>query len=142
MAGDDTLGGGSGNDTMNGDAGSDNLTGGNGKDTMDGGAGIDVLDGGNGNDTMNGGVGNDVLTGGNGPDLFVFNAGFGDDVITDFSNNDRVQFDDELFPSPEAVLMASQQVGEDTVITAGTNTVTLVGVQLSSLQAADFSILA
>ena len=30
--------------------------------------------------------------------------------------------------SPEAVLMASEQVGEDTVITAGTNTVTLLGV--------------
>ena len=56
-------------------------------------------------------------------------------------NNDHIQFDDELFESPEAVLMASEQVGEDTVITAGTNTVTLLGVQLSSLQADDFSIL-
>ena len=78
---------------------------------------------------MNGGAGDDVLTGGNGPDLFVFNAGFGDDVITDFKNNDHIQFDDELFPSPEEVLMASEQVGEDTVITLEDNTITLLGVQ-------------
>jgi hypothetical protein len=52
------------------------------------------------------------------------------------------RFDDELFESPEAVLDASEQVGEDTVITAGMNTVTLLGVQASSLQADDFLILA
>ena len=140
--GDDMLTGGNGNDMLFGSVGIDTLMGGNGEDSLDGGAGNDDLDGGNGKDTVNGGTGDDDLTGGNGPDLFVFNAGFGDDVITDFKNNDHIQFDDELFESPEAVLMASEQVGEDTVITAGTNTVTLLGVQLSSLQADDFSILA
>ena len=140
--GDDALMGGNGEDSLDGGAGDDTLTGGNGNDTVNGGAGDDTLTGGNGNDTMNGGAGDDTLTGGNGPDLFVFNAGFGDDVITDFKNNDHIQFDDELFESPEAVLMASEQVGEDTVITAGTNTVTLLGVQASSLQEDDFLILA
>ena len=118
------------------------LEGGNGADVLIGGGGNDDLDGGNGKDTVNGGTGDDVLTGGNGPDLFVFNAGFGDDVITDFKNNDRIQFEDGLFQNPELVLMASEQVGDDTIITVGTNTVTLLGVQLSSLQADDFSILA
>jgi serralysin len=140
-AGDDALDGGNGDDSLAGGAGDDELNGGNGGDSLAGGAGDDALDGGNGRDTVNGGTGDDVLTGGNGPDQFVFNAGFGDDVITDFKDNDRIQFDDELFESPEAVLMASEQVGENTVITAGTNTVTLLGVQLSSLQANDFSIL-
>jgi serralysin len=145
LTGNDTLNGGNGNDVLDGGGGNDKLTGGNGQDMLFGSVGNDDLDGGNGKDIVNGGPGDDLLTGGNGPDLFVFNAGFagfGDDVITDFSNNDHIQFDDELFQSPEAVLMASQQVGEDTVITVGTNTVTLLGVQQTSLQAADFLIVA
>jgi serralysin len=140
--GNDSLTGGNGNDMLFGSVGNDTLVGGNGDDSMEGGSGNDVIDGGNGEDTVNGGTGDDVLAGGSGSDLFDFNAGFGDDVITDFKNNDRIQFDDELFQNPEAVLMASQQVGEDTVITAGTHTVTLLGVQVSSLQADDFLILA
>jgi Ca2+-binding RTX toxin-like protein len=140
--GDDTMTGGNGNDMLFGSFGIDTLMGGNGDDSLDGGAGNDILDGGKGEDIVNGGTGDDDLTGGSGPDLFVFNAGFGDDVITDFQNNDHIQFDDELFESPEAVLDASEQVGEDTVITAGMNTVTLLGVQASSLQADDFLILA
>src|SRR5262245_6491124 len=138
--GNDHLEGGNGNDMLFGSFGIDTLIGGNGDDSLDGGAGNDAVDGGNGKDTVNGGTGDDVLTGGNGPDLCVFNAGFGDDVITDFKNNDHIQFDDELFSSPQAALDASEQVGDDTVITVGTNTVTLLGVQLSSLQADTFLI--
>ena len=145
MAGNDILGGANGNDVLDGGGGIDMLTGGNGDDMLFGSVGDDTLTGGNGEDTLDGGAGDDDLTGGKGPDLFVFHAGFagfGDDVITDFKNNDHIQFDDELFESPEAVLMASQQDGEDIVITAGTNTVTLLGVQLSDLQADDFLIVA
>jgi Ca2+-binding RTX toxin-like protein len=138
--GNDSLTGSHGNDTMNGGAGDDSLDGGTGNDTMNGGAGNDSLNGGIGNDTMNGGDGNDVLTGGFGADLFVFNVGFGDDVIAHFDSSDRIQFDDELFASPAAALLAAQQVGNDIVITSGTDSVTLLGVKLSSLQAADFSI--
>jgi serralysin len=140
LAGNDTLKGGNGNDVLDGGGGNDRLMGGNGNDQLYGSVGNDHLDGGNGKDTLDGGAGDDVLTGGNGPDLFVFHVGFGHDVVIDFKNNDRVQFDNGLFQSPEAVLAASQQVGADTVITAGTNTVTLVGVQLSNLQEDHFSI--
>jgi hypothetical protein len=140
--GDDGLNGGNDSDSMNGGAGNDELNGGAGNDSMDGGADNDALSGGHGNDTMNGGTGDDVLTGNNGADLFVFNIGFGDDVITDLGSSDRIQFDDELFASPAAVLLAAQQVGDDTVITAGTDSVTLLGVELSSLQASDFTIVA
>jgi serralysin len=135
LAGNDTLIGRNGNDVLDGGGGNDTLRGGNGNDMLFGGVGNDRLMGGNGKDTLDGGPGDDILTGGNGPDLFVFHAGFGHDVITDFKNNDRIQFDHELFQSPEAVLTASQQVGADTVITVGTNTLTLLGVQSSSLQA-------
>jgi Ca2+-binding RTX toxin-like protein len=115
FSGDDTVFGAGGWDVIDGGAGGDNLFGGRGDDMLAGGQGNDHLNGGNGKDTVNGGTGDDALTGGNNPDLFVFNAGFGHDVITDFKNNDRIQFDDELFHSPEAVLDASEQVGDDTV---------------------------
>jgi len=140
--GDDSLTGGNGDDMLFGSVGVDTMVGGNGDDSMEGGAGDDDLDGGKGADTLNGGTGDDDLTGGKGPDLFVFNAVFGDDDITDFGSDDVIQFDDELFESPEAVLAASVQDGEDTVITAGTNTVRLLGVQVSSLQVDDFQIVA
>jgi Ca2+-binding RTX toxin-like protein len=136
--GADILRGENGNDAMDGGADDDTLSGGNGDDTMDGGAGNDALNGGTGQDTINGGSGDDSLTGGSGLDQFVFNAGFGDDVVTDFASNEIIQFDVALFASADAVLAASQQVGDDTVITAGTDTVTLLGVQLSSLQADNF----
>jgi serralysin len=137
----DTLMGGKGDDSLDGGAGNDVLAGGNGDDMLDGNAGMDRLFGGNGNDTINGGLGNDRMAGDSGADLFAFNAGFGMDIVADFSNEDRLQFDNELFASPEAVLDASAPDGDgNTVITAGTNTITLLGV--TSLQADDISILA
>ena len=140
LAGNDTLDGGNGNDVLDGGGGDDRLAGGNGNDMLFGSFGMDTLIGGNGDDSLDGGAGDDILTGGRGPDLFVFHAGFGDDTITDLGNGDRMQFDDELFATPEDVLDASEQVGGDTVITLEDNTITLVGV--TSLQASDISILA
>jgi len=142
LAGDDTLTGANGNDVLDGGGGDDTLTGGNGDDMLFGSFGSDTLMGGKGEDTLDGGGGDDSLTGGKGPDLFVFHAGFGEDTITDLGNGDRIQFDSEVFATAQAVLDASEQVGDDTVITAGTNTVTLLGVQASSLQEDDFLILA
>jgi serralysin len=142
LAGNDTLNGGNANDVLDGGGGDDMMTGGNGNDMLFGSFGNDTLMGGNGDDSLDGGAGDDSLTGGKGPDLFVFHAGFGKDTIEDLGNGDRIQFDSEVFATPEAVLGASQQVGADTVITAGTNTVTLLGVQAGSLQVDDFLILA
>src|SRR5262245_11165880 len=128
---------------VTGTASNDLLPGLGGNDTILGLAGNDILQGGDGKDFMNGGVGNDTLTGGKGPDQFVFNAGFGNDIITDFGKGDRIQFDSEVFATPQAVLDASHQVGADTVITLdANNTITLQGVQLASLHEHDFLILA
>ena len=75
--------GGSGNDTLTGNAAANSLSGGNGNDTLSGLAGNDSLNGGNGNDTLVGGdgddtltgvAGNDALDGGAGNDSFVFDA--------------------------------------------------------------------
>jgi hypothetical protein len=61
------------------------------------------------------------------------------DTITDLQNQDQIQFADGLFDDGKAVLEASEQVGDDVVITLNaTNTVTLEDVKLNALQASDF----
>jgi Ca2+-binding RTX toxin-like protein len=67
-----------------GAAGNDVLSGGAGNDRLFGGAGNDTLDGGSGDDILDGGKGNDLLFGGTGHDTFVFQAGFGHDIVADF----------------------------------------------------------
>ena len=64
--------------------GNDWLYGGSSTDMLFGGTGLDQLFGGLGADKLNGGAGRDVLTGGAQADDFVFTAGSGIDVITDF----------------------------------------------------------
>ena len=48
--------------------------------------------GGLGDDTLIGGKGADTLKGGDGNDLFVWNKGDGNDIITDYEENDTIQF--------------------------------------------------
>ena len=123
----------SGNDTFYGDENAN---------TIAGGAGNDTLNGRNGNDTLEGGAGNDNLTGSSGNDTFVFRAGFGQDTIMDFSAGasvaDVIEFHDGLFANFAAVQAASQQVGADVQITAGTDTILLKSVTLASLNQNDF----
>jgi serralysin len=141
-AGHDLLPGLRGNDTILGFAGDDTLEGGAGRDFLNGGVGNDVLNGNNQSDILFGGPGDDIMTGGKGPDLFILEPGFGADVITDFNKDDRILFEEGLFEDSDEVLMASQQVGADTVITLDeNNSITLQEVQLSSLQAHDFLLL-
>ena len=105
--------------------GSGIIAGGNGGETLDGKGGDDFLFGGNGSDRLIGGDGNDRLTGGNGENTFVFGPGFGNDIITDFTHADRIEFDGGVFQDFQSVQSASQQVGNDTVITAEMRTIRL-----------------
>ena len=124
------------------------LTGGNGNgiiagthkgETLDGRGGDDFLFAGNGRDRVIGGDGNDRLNGGGGPDTFVFGPGFGHDVVTDFGHADHIEFDGGVFQNFNQVQAASHQVGADTVITLDAdNSITLLGVTLSSLHASHF----
>lgn len=72
---------GAGNDTLAGDSAANRLEGGSGNDILIGDAGEDTLLGGLGTDTIIGGQGNDILDGGAGNDYYVWNVGWGNDVI-------------------------------------------------------------
>jgi Ca2+-binding RTX toxin-like protein len=119
--------------------GSGIIAGGNGGETLDGRGGNDFLFGGNGSDRLIGGTGDDLLSGGNGQDAFVFASGFGHDTITDFAASDRLEFDGGAFQNFQQVEAASQQVGNDTIITADADSsITLQGVDLHSLHSSNF----
>ena len=73
--GNDALAGGTGADTLAGGSGNDRLDGGDGGDFLQGGDGSDYLFGGSGADTLLGGRGADRLYGGQGSDVFRFHTG-------------------------------------------------------------------
>jgi Ca2+-binding RTX toxin-like protein len=82
VAGNDSLCGGEGNDTLLGGSGADTLCGGAGNDWLDGEGGADSVTGGSGDDTLVGGSGADDLDGGDGDDVFLGWGGvFVDDVL-------------------------------------------------------------
>ena len=110
-----------------------------GHDLLPGLGGDDIILGGDGKDVMDGGVGNDTLTGGKDADTFFFGEDFGMDTITDLTSQDQIQFEDGLFENPQSVLEASEQVSDNVVITLdANNTITLLDVNLNTLQAHDF----
>ncbi|MEO0618628.1 MAG: calcium-binding protein, partial [Pseudomonadota bacterium] len=100
--------------------GDDQLFGDGGDDRVNGGVGDDMLDGGSGDDLLSGGVGMDQLTGGGGADTFVFAAGFGADVISDFEGGfgfqDTIDLSTYAFSSFEDVLAIASWDGADTTL--------------------------
>jgi VCBS repeat-containing protein len=83
---------------LNGTAGGDTITGTNIADRINGLDGNDTLIGGEGNDTLNGGTGNDLLQGGAGDDIYLFDAGNGQDTITDTQGSNTVRFGAGVLP--------------------------------------------
>ena len=130
--------GGSGDDIIRGNR-SDNY--------LEGGAGSDVLDGGRGDDTLDGGADDDILTGGRGNDLFIFKNVGGDNTISDFKpGSDLISisalnfsaFDDG---TENDLQSAMTQIGTDILIELDAdNSVTLLNLQLASLDEGDFII--
>ena len=87
-AGNDTLLGGTGDDTIFGEGGNDLVDGGFGDDRMSGGPGNDRLFGRGGDDRISGGDGNDTLFGGAGDDTIALGSGRN----AAFGNADRDTF--------------------------------------------------
>jgi Ca2+-binding RTX toxin-like protein len=106
QAGNDTLIGNEKTDSLYGGSGDDTLQGGNGNDFLFGGSGLDKLQGGLGNDVLEGNEGSDYLEGAFGSDTYIFEKGFGIDIINDSSYNgyrgygdngiDKIKFGDGI----------------------------------------------
>jgi hypothetical protein len=132
--GNDFVLGGAGNDLLRGGAKNDFLSGGSGNDALAGDEGNDRLVGGDGNDLVIGGTGNDELTGGRGIDTFLFRTGFGKDTITDFSSDDRLDFNGLGFTSAAAAKAAMVQSGHDVVLKVGNDKLVFEDIHLSDIQ--------
>src|SRR5262245_35698857 len=99
------------------------------------GAGNDTLSGAGGDDTITGGAGNDSMNGGTGLDTFVFAPGFGADTIVGFDANaaggqDLLALDPSLGITAATFnsLVIITDLGADTQVTIGANTILLLGV--------------
>lgn len=144
MGGNDQLVGGSGNDTLDGGDGVDNLQGGIGDDVLFGGAGVDTLSGGTGNDRLNGQAGNDIMDGGTGNDIFAFSASFGQDRINGFDSNatgGQDYLDLSLLGITSSTFASNVAIGGgggNTTVTIGADTITLVGVNSTTVNIGDF----
>ncbi|MGY2342686.1 polyurethane esterase [Pseudomonas sp. SDO5532_S415] len=99
--------------------------------------GNDHLMGGNGNDVLVGGAGNDLLESGGGIDTFLFSGTFGHDRVLGYQANDKLVFLGVQGVTPNDDFRAhASVVGQDTVLSFGNDSVTLVGVGLESLSGA------
>ena len=118
------------------------VRGSNSADTISGDGNSNTLEGQNGDDLLDGRGGNDTLTGGGNADTFVYGAGGGADIITDFNagQGDKIDLSGiagiNSFADIQAI--ASQPAGNTILDFGGGNTLTLNGVALASLSAGQF----
>lgn len=102
-----------------------------GDDRILAGTGNQRISGGFGDDLLSGGAGNDELTGGFGRDIFRYETGFGQDIITDFNTSGAHDYIDVRGYSAYQSIV---QQGADTLITfAAGETLLLRGVSASAI---------
>jgi hypothetical protein len=87
-AGNDTVRGGGGVDTVDGEAGNDVIRGGRGNDRLSGGDGADCISGDAGDDTIDGGADDDRIYGNGGDDTLYGGEGF--DLLAGMGGDDKV----------------------------------------------------
>jgi Ca2+-binding RTX toxin-like protein len=105
-----------------------------------------ALSGGIGRDRLDGGAGDDTLTGGRDSDTFVFKAGFGNDVITDFAvansysaigpSHDVLEFGGDVFADSSAFFAASADTNDGVLVTVDAdNSLLIRGTTVAQLTA-------
>lgn len=135
-AGDDTIYGGAGGDVLAGGGDDDELHGGSQNDTLNGGGGNDELSGDAGGDRLTGNAGIDLLAGGSGADTFVFRGGFGQDTVTDFTDDqDTILLGRNLGVTTiaEALARATDVSGDVVFAFAGGETLTVANATKAQL---------
>ena len=118
-----------------------------GADSLTGGAAADNMLGGAGDDTLTGGAGDDRMVGGSGNDVYVFSDDDGADILEDFElydsatgRGDRIDLSQVSGVQSFADLNI-QDVGGDgnaDILLGNGNSITLIGVNGSALDADDF----
>ena len=123
--------------SVKGDAGDNSLKAHTGGDWLFGLDGNDLLSGSTGNDVFVGGTGNDLMASGGGSNTFLFSGDFGNDKVIGFQSTDKLVFlgVDGVGQSYDYREHATA-VGNDTLLTFGDDSVTLVGVGLDHLSSA------
>ena len=132
-----------GQNLLDGGSGDDQLSSGGGDDLLFGGEGNDTLSGGNDDDQLYGGSGDDIMTGGSGHDTFIIGLNSGHDTLLDFvagnGTDDLIDLSALSYSGLAELLLDSNQVGSDTVMTLGVDSsITLTGVAMASLHDSDF----
>ena len=108
------------------------------KTTLDD-AGNAVIVGGSQDNALTSLAGDDVLAGGNGDDTFVFGLNSGADTVRDFNTDGELLDLTAYGVSDLGDLASATQSGNSVVLDIdGTNSVTLLNIQLSSLDSSDF----
>ena len=101
------------------------------------------ISGGVADDTIVAGLGLDqVLSGGGGSDVFVYDGEGHTDAITDFSGADKLQYQPIVAQSLAEVMktttITANDLGGNTILQFGGNTVTLDGIAAASLSSSNF----
>jgi Ca2+-binding RTX toxin-like protein len=110
------------------------------KNRLDGNAGSNHLSGDAGKDHLDGHKSNDIMTGGAGGDTFVFAKDYGHDTISDFEKGvDRIDLRgwDDVTSFSDLKAHHLHEVGNNLVIQAGDDRLTLKSVDITDLHASD-----
>jgi Ca2+-binding RTX toxin-like protein len=127
--------------SVKGDAAANTLTAHAGGDWLFGLDGDDHLIGGQGNDVLVGGAGNDLLQAGGGSNTLLFSGNFGQDRVLGYQSSDKLVFLGVAGVVANDDFRAhASTAGNDTLLTFGGDSVTLVGVSLDSLNGASITI--
>lgn len=120
-----------------GDAGDNVLKANASGDWLFGQSGNDTLIGGRGDDTFDGGIGNDLMISGGGKDTFLFYGAFGNDRIEGYSASSKLVFQGVTGVGKDSNYKAYASVtGNDTLLSFGNDSVTLVGIGLNDINGA------